>query len=355
MTHDGKLAAKRLLGMGLSDGWKVVEIVEKKGGQTGGFFSQGYVAESESGTKAFLKAMDFSLASGADDFARAIESLAKQFNFERDLLEYCRERRMRNVVRSIGGGVVDIAGSGSPLDRVQYFLFEPADGDIRKVIEACDELTVAWCLNVLHETAIGLRQLHLNLVAHQDVKPSNILSFNGGEEIKVGDLGCASMRGGSSPRDWLDIPGQKSYAPPEQLYGFVHPDWVARRIGSDMYQLGSLCAFLFTGLSLNSMLSERIDPMLLWDNSSATYVEVMPHLKLAYAEVIDDLSSIMTGPIEEGVLKVVKELCEPDLASRGDPIRIRRNAQQYTLEPYVSRLGNLRKSAEFSARKTVKK
>lgn len=353
MDGDDSKAAKRLLGLELADGWTVIEIVEKTGTQTGGFFSQGYLAESKDGAQAFLKAMDFSVATEADDFARAIEYLARQFNFERDLLEFCRERRMRNVVRSIGGGMVDVAGDGNPLNRVQYFLFEPADGDIRKVMGAYEELTVAWCLKVLHETAIGLRQLHLSLVAHQDIKPSNILSFSDADKIKLGDLGCASMRGQSSPRDGLDIPGQRSYAPPEQLYSFVHADWTARRIGSDMYQLGSLCSFLFAGLSINSMLAERIDPQYLWTNWSGTYEEAMPHLKLAYAKLLDDLALRMQGTHEMAVLSIIRELCEPDLLLRGDPARIKQGKHQFTLEPFVSRLGNLRRSAEYAARRAV--
>lgn len=350
---DGDKAAKRLLGLDLDGGWKVVEIIEKKGSQTGGFFSQGYLAQSADGSTAFLKAMDFSEATKADDFARAIESLARQFNFERDLLDYCKERRMRNVVRSIGGGVVDVVGDGNPLNRVQYFLFEPADGDIRKVMDGYDELTVAWCLKVLHEATLGLVQLHQSLVAHQDVKPSNILSFAGARDVKVGDLGCASMRGQGSPRDIFGIPGQKSYAPPEQLYSFTHPEWLIRRIGSDMYQLGSLCAFLFVGPSMNSMLAQKMDPNYLWTTWGGTYEEVKPQLKLAYAQVMDDIRSKLRGEPFSSIAGIIGELCEPELARRGDPARIRRGAQQYTLEPYASRLGTLRRIAEYAEKKVV--
>lgn len=343
-------ASKRLLGLKLDGGWEVVEQIERTAAQTGGFFSQGYIARSATGQEAFLKAMDFSHAAEQADFARAIEALARQFNFERDLLAFCANRRMRNVVRSIGEGVVDVVGDGNWLNKVQYLLFEPAEGDLRKIVAAYDELTVAWCLRVLHETAVGLQQLHGAMVAHQDLKPSNILSFANENKVKLGDLGCASMRGHGCPRDALHIPGQKSYAPPEQLYGYTHPDWAIRRIGSDMYQLGSICCFLIAGPSLNSMLVQHLDPEFLWTNWQGTYEEVLPHIKFAYAKVVDQLAGQLTSPLERQVLQIVRELCEPDLKARGDPFRIRRKQFQYTVEPYVSRLGNLRKQAEYSSK-----
>jgi serine/threonine protein kinase len=353
MAEEGEKAASRLLGLKLEGGWEVVDVIEKTGSQTGSFFSKGYLVRAENGDEAFLKAMDFSAAADAPDFARAIESLAGQFNFERDLLEFCKERRMRNVVKSIGGGLVDVVGDGNPLNRVQYFLFEPADGDIRKVIDGFDELTVAWCLRVLHEASVGLRQLHGSLIAHQDIKPSNILSFSEGEKVKIGDLGCASIRARSSPRDSMGIPGQKSYAPPEQLYRYCHPDWVARRIGSDMYQLGSLCVFLLVGPTVNSLLAEKMEDAFLWHEWRGTYDEALPHIKLAFAKVIEELTHELTGPHLEPVLQIVKELCEPDLLQRGDRNRIRNRGTQFTLDPYVSRLGSLRRSAEYATKKVI--
>lgn len=346
-------ASKRLLDMELDGGWRVIEAVEKTGTQTGGFFSQGYIVRSTEGKVAFLKAMDFSTASQAPDFARAIESIARQFNFERDLLEFCKDQRMRNVVRSIGDGLIDVVGDGNPLNRVQYFLFEPAEGDIRRLMDGFEQLTAAWCLKVLHETAVGLRQLHTALIAHQDLKPSNVLIFLEGDRVKIGDLGCASIRGRECPRDALNIPGQISYAPPEQLYSFVHGDWVARRIGSDMYQLGGMCVFLLIGPSINSLLTEKLDPAYHWSRWTGGYAEALPQLKLAFARLMDDLSVSLSGYAAK-ILPIVRELCEPDLVMRGPPNRLRGKGVQYSLEPYVSRLGNLRREAQYSAKQVVR-
>ena len=54
---------------------------------------------------------------------------------------------------------------------VQYIVFELADGDVRSVISAADDLDVAWAIRSLHHMAVGLAQLHRTGIAHQDVKP----------------------------------------------------------------------------------------------------------------------------------------------------------------------------------------
>ena len=59
---------------------------------------------------------------------------------------------------------------------------------------------------------------------------------------------------------WIDnlmIAGDRTYAPPEQLYSSRHPDFVVRRIGCDLYLLGNLAAFLFSGINGNQPLKKR--------------------------------------------------------------------------------------------------
>lgn len=346
-------AAGKLLGLKLVGGWEVIESVAKTGSQTGSYFSKGYLARNEDGRVAFLKAMDFSEANGAPDFARAIEQIARQFNFERDVLDYCKTRKLSNVVKSIGGGLVDVDGAGNPLSNVQYFLFEPADGDIRRVIASFDQITLSWVLGVLHETAVGLRQLHLALIAHQDVKPSNVLAFGGGKQVKVADLGCASVRGQSCPRDGLGIPGQVSYAPPEQLYSYVHPDWLIRRVGSDMYQLGSLGFFLLCGIPMNAMLAAELEGQFHWGRWSGTYADVLPRIEFCFARIKARLLS-EGAPEAHRLILLLSELCEPNYKNRGDRSRAAAPQRQYSLEAYVSRLGNLRSAAQYAAKKVIR-
>src|SRR5690242_15955037 len=76
--------AERLEGMTLKNGWRVVERAGGARRPTGGCFSVGYIVESPSGQRAFLKAFDFfSQISRWEDPARELQPLLEAFNHER--------------------------------------------------------------------------------------------------------------------------------------------------------------------------------------------------------------------------------------------------------------------------------
>ena len=58
-----------------------------------------------------------------------------------------------------------------------YIVFELASGDIRAEIERLPNFDLAWCLRSLHNATVGVQQLHSKDIAHQDIKPSNVLVF----------------------------------------------------------------------------------------------------------------------------------------------------------------------------------
>lgn len=96
-----------------------------------------------------------------------------------------------------------------------FIMFELADGDVRKVIAKASQIDDAWRFNVLHDVAVGLQQLHSKKIAHQDLKPSNVLLFDAEKRgAKIGDLGRASIMGTGASHDQMTIAGAKSYAPP---------------------------------------------------------------------------------------------------------------------------------------------
>src|SRR6185437_7605631 len=169
--------AELLAGLSLDGGWKVTERITAGPDATGGVFSVSYIVESAHSGRAFLKALDFS----------------KAFNFERDILQKCADRRMDRVVRAIGdGNVRTTATSGGGV--VQYLIFELADRDVRLQLSLSSKVDLAWKLRSLHHIATGLMQLHSAGIAHQDLKPSNVLVFEG-KTSKVSDLGRAAYQG----------------------------------------------------------------------------------------------------------------------------------------------------------------
>jgi serine/threonine protein kinase len=60
--------------------------------------------------------------------------------------------------------------------------------------------------------ATGLHELHSQRIAHQDLKPSNVLVFSQ-REAKNADLGRATLRGQVGPFDEFPVAGDLSYAP----------------------------------------------------------------------------------------------------------------------------------------------
>jgi serine/threonine protein kinase len=187
-------AAEDLQGVRLLDGWTVQSRVPDRPGATGGHFSIAYMARHDDGREGFCKVLNYRMAMTAPDPATALQGLVEAYNFERDLLRQCGDERLSRVVLSVGDGQFQRAGYGFPT--VSYLIFEIADGDIRKALDLDPAVELASKLRWLHHCASGLRQLHQRGVAHQDVKPSNVLVFprddRGEVSGKIGDLGRAT-------------------------------------------------------------------------------------------------------------------------------------------------------------------
>ena len=212
-------------GIDLGNGWKVTTKVPKQPGSTGGCFSVSYFvekAERKSKNRAFLKALNFRSLAVAPDFARAVQQHTAAFNFERDTLKLCNEKGLRRVARILEAGEFRPPNSSLP---VCYIIFELADGDVRQQLSKLTAFNLAWTLRTLHHISVGLSQLHTHGIAHQDLKPSNVLFFDT-FGAKIGDLGCADTadQPSQSPRGKLPIAGDPSYAPPELFYNEFSSD-----------------------------------------------------------------------------------------------------------------------------------
>lgn len=235
--------AECLSGKILEDNWIVGEIIKPGPYATGGCFSVGYnVSNSKSGAKGYLKALDFSKALQSPDPMSELNSMTAAYLFERNLLAKCRGRRLSRVVTPLADGKVVLPEHGI-VGAVCYIIFECADGDIRAQVAKLNYLDLAWCLRSLQHTAVGLQQLHLSLVAHQDLKPSNVLVFERNES-KIADLGRAHDISSPSDVDKYCLPGDPGYAPYEQHISKTSPLNFEARRAADMYLFGSIFFFL---------------------------------------------------------------------------------------------------------------
>ena len=156
-----------LVGQTIADGWLVTTRLPRKGEpgaehQTGGNFSVGYIA-TKGGKKAFVKAIDVQgviedRSSGLKLVAR-LKQMTDGHTFESTILEVCKKAKLDRVVAVIASDEVEVPSSlhGIP---VPFIMFEMADGDIRKAIDASEKIDAAWKLRVLHHVAVGIQQLH---------------------------------------------------------------------------------------------------------------------------------------------------------------------------------------------------
>jgi serine/threonine protein kinase len=224
MTISVHSPALLLQGEALRDGWTVVAPIPKHPAGTGGHFSACYTVKNVStGQVAFLKAIDVGSALQSADPMRELQKLTAAFNFERDVLNKCRSHRMKRVLVPIADGSHVVAASPPPINNVPYIIFELASGDIRAFHAVLAQFDVAWCLRSLHHSAVGLQELHYRGIAHQDLKPSNVLTFPD-KGSKLADLGRSFDVASTSPHDSFQIPGDRTYASPEQLYGLINAD-----------------------------------------------------------------------------------------------------------------------------------
>ncbi len=346
MTTPITTPAECLLGCTLDGGWKVIERVALPPVATGGCFSVGYIAESQEGARAFLKALDFSRAFSDPDPARVLQAMTEAYNFERDLLRTCNAQKMDRIVRAIGDGSFRVGGTPHG-GVVQYLIFELAERDIRLHLAVAAAIDTAWKLRSLHHIATGMKQLHAAGIAHQDLKPSNVLVFEG-TTSKIGDLGCATVQGRVGPRDGLCYAGDPSYAPPELLYRYLDPNWNRRRFGCDLYLLGSMAVFFFAGFSSTALLTSQLDRSVRYRAWGGTFEEVLPYLQDAFGKMMEIfVSAVPTVYLKKELRVVVSQLCEPDPSFRGIPSAMRGIGSQFALDRYVSKFDLLARRAEL--------
>ena len=334
----------------LADGWRVQSPIQKVAGATGGSFSVSYKAiNEESKREAYLKALNYASAFQSPDFPSAMQGLTAAYVFERDILLKCGKHGMRRVMTPIAHGTHKLTSCAPPLNFVDYLIFDLADGDIRKCLSEMMAFDVAWCLRSMHHAVTGVRQLHFKGIAHQDLKPSNVLSI-GSSGCKVADLGRAFDPDTDASHDAYPIAGDPAYAPPEQLYSKTAPAGTEQRKAADVYALGSLLFFHFCSTSATQGLFAALK--LLNAPLSGDFQQDLPLLRqgfeTALAQLSDQANSICPG-LADAIIGIAREMCDPDPEQRGDPIARTpgRIGSHYSVERYVSKFNLLAKKAEF--------
>jgi len=350
-TPESNNAAHGLEGFVLEGGWTVGPILRRTDQDTGGQFSVSYLVAGSDGRKGFLKVIDYASAlSNTSNFAAALQVLTSEYLAERDLVVMCNDRGLSRVVTAIGHGEFTVpakAWGGA----VSYIIFELADGDVRSALSREADLDTVIRVDYLRHLVVGVRQLHSVHVAHQDIKPSNLLVFKstepGTRSSKIADLGRAHRPGFPTFHDNLDQPGDPNHAPLEQLYGYTYPDDDLRRFAADVYQIGSVATFMFTGRTMNAWLADELAPEHHWHEFGDSYVEAIPYLQDAMGRVLSTMRSRPESEVPAAMCDVIAYLCEPDALRRGHPSTHRGVGHSYSLERVISNIDLIAKRAQI--------
>lgn len=352
----------QLEGLVLPNGWKVGRRAAKKPDESGGYFSVGYECTTDNGRQAFLKAIDLhkELAK-SDNVLRDLAKLGQEVQGERELLEQCKS--MDRVVTILDAGDIRHLNDQKLDIPVPYIIFEKADATARGRVFSPTPPKHAWRIRILHHIAVGLKQLHGKSIAHQDVKLSNVLIFEKQGGAKISDLGRSVLQGRSIPHENVPWPGDLDYAPPEAKYGYIPPEFNARRFSADLFLLGSATCCLITGAQINAFLYDELPRNMLppryGGEFTGTYADVLPHLKDAFERSMIRIQSKIppNTPFSERLPKMIREWCDPDPSQRGHPITKAQAAgsgNQYSLERYVAELDLLAHKAELHEQRQAK-
>ncbi len=319
-------------------GWLIGEQVQFAVDHTGGYFSDCYYVEKE-GRKAFLKALDIEKFD-----ISLIGWLLNCFNYEADLVQLCRVKRLSRVAQVIEYDKVERDPNAPPvLRQVPFLIFELADGDIRATVDVSTKVADQWKFHILHQTTLALLQLHKEQIAHQDLKPSNVLQFD--DRLKLGDLGRSSLRGKPAPYDSEPIAGAKNYAPFEQRYDYLRPDWLERRLSVDVFHLGCLVIFNFTNTCFPKLVVDKLADVHKPGTWGDSYEHVIDHIKAAMIEVLAELSKEFPEQFRTEMIDIVLDLCHPDPMVRGRAGIENSSAGPLWLQRYVAKFDILRKRA----------
>jgi serine/threonine protein kinase len=345
MLKDGDKASHLLLGKDLEGGWKVTKKYNRTEVQTGGIYSCCYEVKrkiNDIEEIGFLKAIDYSDADKATDNTIAlIQNITNAYQYEKKILNICLNNGLNNIVRLLDSGGINVE-EATKYPKVEYLILEHADqGDIRNVLHT-SEVDFEWKIRSIHQVAKALSQLHKIGIAHQDVKPSNVINF-GKTKTKLTDLGsaCSKKSIQESLPEYLEeiYSGSFEYSPPELLYGHINGSWEQRRILCDLYLLGNMIIFYFMDVSMNSLLKSNLDRRLCWErqNMYNNFEYVKPYLTEAFEKSLREFREVIEfKDVVDDLEMAVRFLCNPNPENRGHSKNLEQTYNQYGLTRFLT-------------------
>lgn len=343
--------AEGLVGVTLPTGWLLEEQRPGYAGKTGSNFCVGYTGVKD-GVKAFIKVVDvLGVVREATDFISDLLRATAEVEAERSTLNLCKDKALSRIIHIIESGQAQAPHYGSsPEGTVFYFVFERANSDVREQISLGHNAHAVWNFRVLRDVALAIDQLQRVGVAHQDIKPSNILLMEPPEKAgihKLGDFGRAVRKEVAGPHDVHVFPGDQRYAPLSAFYGLREAEWTDGRVSTDLYMLGLLACYLFSGANLTELQLLAIPDVLKPGKWPGSFGDALPILVDVHARALEKIAPSFPEPFRQELITIVKQLTHPNPTLRGDTKARARKGKPVGTEVFVSRFERLAKQAEI--------
>lgn len=342
-------AAEELDGIVISERFRLDRKLHVGKQESGGNFGVGYVAtDLQDGKKRFVKVVDFRKRMHELHELREILEWAE---FEVLMHKACM--RMSNVVRMVAHGELAFleVGSSDPYNLI-CVVMELGEGDIKNHVDYAPQGSAYWKLWVLREISLAMVQMERANLAHNDIKPSNVIRFpSEGDRhiVKLGDVGRAVTKSGSGPFDDWIWAGDPRHKPLETLYGYQESEWQNRSTAADAYMLGNLACFLFAGASMTERIVSSLPSELRPGEFAGGYHDVIDIIRHAWNTVLEEqiFPNIPDG-CRDDLSTIIRWLTDPDPVVRGEPSA--RRIGTLGLDRIYSRLDRMARQAQIHER-----
>lgn len=217
-----------------------------------------------------------------------------------------------------------VPGSGQAMTSVpipiRYHVLAMASGNLEEITSDPGSLAkMAWPERIgLWRTAVkGVHQMHLNSVAHRDLKSSNCLIVVQGShsEIRIGDLGRAKdfrLPPTLPTHEYLAGRGDRRFGPPECLWMQAGSEAIDFR-NADLYGLGSLLVELVTGHPMTTLAVGSWQDAVVEGTRDllSGNVRDLSVLRPQFRRVFGEIGTVLPRAIRHEGVDLIAQLCDP--------------------------------------------